>query len=251
MGWGSAIRRRSRSPWGGPSGSGPGWTSFRTRCRVCRFRRPPPFPWKADRGRRPPDRVTGEGRSSSRETLQLFDWRRRVTDLYAEIRAAVDPRAAWDQWRRVRHELLTAHPQSPIAEGGRGSFPRGESFGFTRFGTARFDHEGEALSLGLYWMDGYAGGLFLSFRDATSGKTTYGAGRYLFDTVKGADLGSEGDGLILDFNFSYNPSCAYDPSWACPLAPPDNRLPVAIRAGEKSPPGPDRSGQAKRAHPEG
>lgn len=212
--------------------------------------------------------MTGEGRRSSRESLQLFDWRRRVTDLYAEIRAAADPGAAWDQWRQVRHELLTAHPQSPIAEVARGSFPgaeyfdydpafrfmadvgeaepehfdvqgsAGESFGFTRFGTARFDHQGEVLSLGLYWMDGYAGGLFLSFRDATSGKTTYGAGRYLFDTVKGADLGSEGDRLILDFNFSYNPSCAYDPSWACPLAPPDNRLPVAIRAGEKSPPKP-------------
>jgi uncharacterized protein (DUF1684 family) len=212
--------------------------------------------------------VAGEGRSSSRETLHLFDWRRRVTDLYAEIRAADDPRSAWDRWRAVRDELLTAHPQSPIPAARRRSFAgpeyfdydpgfrfvadvgeaepehfdvqgsAGESFGFTRFGTARFDPEGEALSLGLYWMDGYAGGLFLSFRDATSGKSTYGAGRYLFDTVKGADLGRDGAGLILDFNFSYNPSCAYDPSWACPLAPPDNRLPVAIPAGEKAPPKP-------------
>jgi uncharacterized protein len=97
---------------------------------------------------------------------------------------------------------------------------------------------GERLTLGLYWMDGYAGGLFLSFRDATSGKETYGAGRYLFDTAKGADLGSDGDRLILDFNFAYNPSCSYDPRWACPLAPPDNRLQVAIEAGERTPPKP-------------
>jgi uncharacterized protein (DUF1684 family) len=85
-------------------------------------------------------------------------------------------------------------------------------------------------------MDGYAGGLFLSFRDATSGKETYGAGRYLFDTAKGADLGGEGGRLVLDFNFAYNPSCSYDPRWACPLAPPENRLPVAVRAGERTPP---------------
>jgi uncharacterized protein len=50
--------------------------------------------------------------------------------------------------------------------------------------------------------------------------------------VKGADLGLEDDRLALDFNFSYNPSCAYDPRWVCPLSPPANRLPVAIRAGE-------------------
>ena len=75
--------------------------------------------------------------------------------------------------------------------------------------------------------------MFLPFRDATSGSETYGAGRYLLDTVKGADLGDDGGRLVLDFNFAYNPSCAYDPRWACPLAPPENRLPVAVRAGER------------------
>jgi uncharacterized protein (DUF1684 family) len=199
-------------------------------------------------------------------TLDLFDWRRRVADVYAGVRAASDPRGAWDRWREVRHRLLTEHPQSPFPEERRASFPgavyfehdpryrvladivdaepehfdvegsAGESFGFTRFATARFRLHGEDLSLGLYWMDGYAGGLFLSFRDATSGTSTYGAGRYLFDTVKGADLGSEGDRLVLDFNFAYNPSCAYDPRWACPLAPPDNRLEVPVEAGERTPP---------------
>jgi uncharacterized protein (DUF1684 family) len=75
--------------------------------------------------------------------------------------------------------------------------------------------------------------LFLPFRDATSGSATYGAGRYLLDTVKGADLGMEGDQLVLDFNFAYNPSCAYDPTWVCPLAPPSNRLGIAVEAGEQ------------------
>ncbi len=98
---------------------------------------------------------------------------------------------------------------------------------------ASFELSGAPLRLSLYWLDGYAGGLFLSFRDATSGKETYGACRYLLDTVKGADLGTEGERLVLDFNFAYNPSCAYDARWACPLAPPENRLAVSVRAGER------------------
>jgi len=57
---------------------------------------------------------------------------------------------------------------------------------------------------------------------ATSGGESYGAGRYLLDSVKGADLGTSDGLLVCDFNFAYNPSCAYDPAWACPLAPPGN-----------------------------
>jgi len=80
----------------------------------------------------------------------------------------------------------------------------------------------------------YAGGLFLPFGDATNGGTTYAAGRYLLDTAKGADLGVSADGaLILDFNFAFQPSCAFDPRWACPLAPPEARLAIAIEAGER------------------
>jgi len=76
-------------------------------------------------------------------------------------------------------------------------------------------------------------GLFLPFGDTTNGTTTYGGGRYLLDTAKGADLGGDDGGLVLDFNFAYNPSCAYDPRWVCPLAPPGNRLPVGVEAGER------------------
>ncbi len=103
---------------------------------------------------------------------------------------------------------------------------------FRRFASAVFELAGEQRRLALYWLEAYGGGVFLPFRDSTSGTETYGAGRYLLDTVKGADLGEEKGRLVLDFNFAYNPSCAYDPRWACPLAPPENRLPVPVRAGE-------------------
>ena len=80
-----------------------------------------------------------------------------------------------------------------------------------------------------YWLDQYGGGIYLAFRDGTSGAASYGGGRYLLDTVKGADLGVEGDRLVLDFNFAYQPSCSYDPRWSCPLPPPENRLDVRGR----------------------
>jgi len=105
---------------------------------------------------------------------------------------------------------------------------------FVRFARARTDE----LSLDLFWLQAYGGGLFVPFADATSGGETYGAGRYALDTVKGADLGSQGGRLVLDLNFAYQPSCSYDGRWACPLAPPANRLDVAVRAGERLAPGP-------------
>ncbi len=90
-------------------------------------------------------------------------------------------------------------------------------------------------SLSLFWMRGYTGGLFLPFRDATSGTETYGAGRYVLDTGKGADLGGDAatGTIVVDLNFSFQPSCAFDPKWACPLAPPENRLATRIEAGER------------------
>jgi uncharacterized protein (DUF1684 family) len=115
----------------------------------------------------------------------------------------------------------------------------GETLGFRRIGTLTIPFPIGERTLSLFWMEGYAGGLFLPFRDATSGVETYGAGRYLLDAAKSADLGADlGDGdqpgtLVLDFNFAYQPSCAFDPKWACPLAPPENQLDIAIRAGER------------------
>jgi uncharacterized protein (DUF1684 family) len=83
----------------------------------------------------------------------------------------------------------------------------------------------------------YGGGVFLPLHDAGCGKPGggYGGGRYLLDTVKGADLGGDGDHLVVDLNFAYAPSCAYDPAWACPLAPPGNRVDADVPVGELQP----------------
>jgi uncharacterized protein (DUF1684 family) len=199
------------------------------------------------------------------DELDLLDWKRRVFALYAAVRADPDPAGpgAAAAWRAGRDALFREHPQSPLPADARGSFTgvpyfdhdpaarvlaavvpteaqrfavpasAGEAMAFVRFGLARFTLGGEGCELELYWLDAYGGGLFLPFADATSGKETYGAGRYLLDTVKGADLGSRDGRLVLDFNLAYNPSCSYDPRWACPLAPPANRLGIPVRAGER------------------
>ncbi|HYY44893.1 MAG TPA: DUF1684 domain-containing protein [Actinomycetota bacterium] len=202
----------------------------------------------------------GPGVSSK---LELLDYRREIFSLYGRMRQAMSPEGAWEDWRLTRRRLYTQHPQSPVPPSQRASYegphyfpydrtrrvlahieeaePRryelpsstDEPFFFTRFGAAVFELDGRNHSLGLYWLDTYGGGLFLPFHDASSGTETYGAGRYLLDTVKGADLGSERGELVLDFNFSYQPSCSYDPRWGCPLAPPENRLDIAVTAGER------------------
>ena len=94
----------------------------------------------------------------------------------------------------------------------------------------------ERGSLDVWWLEGYGGGMFVPVKDAGAGRSTYGGGRYLIDTVKGADLGGAADGstLVVDLNFAYQPSCAYDPAWVCPLASPGNTLPGEVVAGELS-----------------
>jgi len=107
---------------------------------------------------------------------------------------------------------------------------------FTPIGDVVAERDGQEIRLTLLWLEGYGGGLFLPFRDATCGAETYGGGRYLLDQVKGADLGVTGDGdLVLDFNFAYHPSCAHDPRWTCPLAPAGNVIAQPVRAGELLP----------------
>jgi uncharacterized protein len=174
------------------------------------------------------------------------------------VRADPDPRHACEHWRATRDELIGTHPQSPLGAAGREPFRGATYFDYdpsyrvsaglvgaepieldiagnrlTRFASVEFSLDERRLELDCFWLQGYGGGLFLPFGDTTNGTTTYGGGRYLLDTAKGADLGVEDGKLVLDFNFAYNPSCAYDPRWACPLAPPANRLPVAMEAGER------------------
>ena len=108
-------------------------------------------------------------------------------------------------------------------------------FSFRLIGRAHLAGPLAGTVLPIFWMAGYAGGIFVPFRDGTSDTETYAAGRYLLDSAKSADLGGDAERgiLILDFNFAFQPSCAFDPKWACPLAPPENRLDIAIRAGER------------------
>ena len=88
-------------------------------------------------------------------------------------------------------------------------------------------------SLDVWWLDSYGGGHLRAGQGrARPARGTYGGGRYLIDTVKGADLGGVDGELVVDLNFAYNPSCAYDPAWVCPLAPPGNTLAVELPVGE-------------------
>lgn len=205
----------------------------------------------------------GQEHLSVDEALSLADWRRQVASLYERVRANPDAEDAWSEWRATRDRLFAEHPQSPLQPDARTGFSglpyfpfrpdarvaatlrpaeptrvqiaasAGGSALFDRVAVADFRLDGNELSLEVYWLAAYGGGIFVPFRDATSGAETYGAGRYLWDSVKGADLGG-GDGeLVLDFNFAYHPSCAYDPRWVCPLAPPANILTVPIEAGER------------------
>ncbi len=217
--------------------------------------------------------------------LDLYDYRERVARIYRErdaaLRAGEGSEAVWRRWRAAKDALFAAHPQSaldadarrafqglryfsydpalcvearltPLADEATDALPGSAALQasphtmlFRRAGRLTFAIAGQPAELLVYWIDVYGGGLFLPFRDATSGSETYGGGRYLFDTVKGSDvlrldeadsdsgpMGAPGGRARLDFNYAYNPSCAYDARWGCPLAPAENRLPAPIRAGE-------------------
>ncbi len=197
--------------------------------------------------------------------LDLVDWRRRVGDLYRL--AGPD---ALIRFRADRDELFRTHPQSPLEPDERAAFRGLDYFApdatyrltaafepgdgselvidtggedgairYRRVGSLAFTVLGKSCRLTVLGLLQYAGGLFVPFRDLTSGRETYGGGRYLFDTAKNTDglvleLQPGSTTVTLDFNYAYNASCAYSARWACPLAPPENHLPVAVRAGELS-----------------
>jgi len=100
----------------------------------------------------------------------------------------------------------------------------GQTQTYTRYGKFKFNVDGEEAELTLFAGDN---GFFLPFVDSLAGKETYPAGRYLEPEPL------PGDRFLVDFNLAYNPYCAYNEMWSCPLTPPENRLKVPIRAGEK------------------
>ena len=197
--------------------------------------------------------------------LELADWRRLVAQLYAAVRADDDPERAHARWRATRDALISTHPQSPAPPGssiratGVPYWPYDPALRFVlpllppgagpaaslRLATDHGHLTGLRLigrvelpepvtgSVAIWSLEQYAGGLFVPLRDGTAGDTSYGGGRYLLDTAKGADLGGGPDTLVIDLNFLYHPSCRYDPDWQCPLAPPGNTITAPVRAGER------------------
>ncbi len=189
--------------------------------------------------------------------LDLLDWRRRVFALYAAVRVEGEPARAHQIWQRGRDDLLRRHASSPVPIEVRDEYPGADVADYDpayRFvveiepaepsrravsggddGDVVFERSGRVTLDGLGTLDvwalqGYGGGLFLPVRDA--GTRSYGGGRYVLDTVKGADLGVEGGLLVVDLNFAYQPSCAYSPEWVCPLPDAGNRLAAEVPVGE-------------------
>lgn len=203
--------------------------------------------------------------------LDLADWRKHMAALFRARDAAViageDAQSVWERWRVGRDALFAQHPQSPLSDITRQTFTQlpyypydpawhvegalepldddTQSFDgvaptgmqFRRAARLHFTLAGEATSLMVYWIDVYGGSLFLPFSDESNKEASYIGGRYLIDTAKGSDFiypDAGGRRVIVDLNYAYNPSCAYDDRWFCPLAPRENKLKLAIHAGEQS-----------------
>jgi uncharacterized protein len=165
-----------------------------------------------------------------------------------------------EEFRAAKDDFFLHHPQSPLTPGQRAAFTGlayfhadpalrieglldtdvdrdeaiklqttgGGTQEYRRAGRVRFWVDGEQAEITLYHSDPQHD-LFVPFRDATSGRETYGAGRYL-------EVGRPGpDGrVVVDFNYAYNPYCAYNADWSCPLPPGENWLRVPLRAGERN-----------------
>ncbi len=200
--------------------------------------------------------------TNAQTAVEVVDWRRRVFALYEAVRRAGSPEEAHELWRIERDELLLRHPATPLLSQDRALFeglpiasydpswrfelpildtePASFEFATGTDGVVPFERVGVVEIPDAGSLDVAA--RLLRRRAVRAGarclrraeRGTYGGGRYLIDTIKGADLGADPrrGTIVLDFNFAYNPSCAYDPAWACPLAPPGNVLTVPIPVGE-------------------
>ncbi len=189
------------------------------------------------------------------DAFELADYRAAVARLYLSD-------ADIHEFRRRRDELFATHPQSPVGPGFTGlryadpaddaiaEVPLRDAPGRLEIdtggadGVVRYDRVGVLDTpwgpISLWWYAAYGGGLFLPLRDGTSGRQTYGGGRYLTDTVKGTHgrgVELRGTRVRLDVNYAYNPSCAYSDRWLCPLAPAENTVAAPILAGELTPGG--------------
>jgi len=179
------------------------------------------------------------------DSLTLVDWRRRVNESYADVRAEPDHAAGHARWRATRDELFRTHPQTPLLdddplrETGLPYWPYDPALRFDVPLLAVEETEPRLVDAG--------GDGTISMRligrvelpDVVGGSLDvwwlhqYGGGRYLLDTAKGSWLGGDAESLTLDLNYAYHPSCRYNPRWQCPLAPPGNTITARVEAGER------------------
>lgn len=154
------------------------------------------------------------------------EWFRRAPDSPIEHRASFSGLSYYpvEPALRFRTQLVRhAQPKAVVMQTSDGDAREYRNVGHFELAIDR-----RKLSVQAYQMPG-SDALFVPFRDQTSGKETYGAGRYL-------DLHPEGpaDLYDVDFNLAYNPMCAYSDAFSCPFPPPENWLPVPVRAGERT-----------------
>ncbi len=186
-----------------------------------------------------------------------------------------DWEAAIERHREEKDEYFRSNPSSPLPHDQRGAFdglsyyPPDPDYRFelplyeheekervtvgtstegereyARWGEFRFEVDGEEVTLQAYKSDPDDDRLWVPFRDETSGEATYGAGRYL--DLEPDDHRTD-DAWVLDFNETYNPTCAYSDAYECPLPPTENWLGVEIPAGERSYEGPDPDASGESA----
>ena len=196
--------------------------------------------------------------------LDLLEYRRTVSELYMHVRQHHADKTAYQTWRATRDTLFKTHSQSALDDNQKAVFnglqyydydPAYDVVGefsadvepkeyhvdvgddgevhYKRIGKVTFTVPTGTGTLSVFWITGYGGGVFIPFGDTTNKVTTYGAGRYLYDTIKGADLGKRDGKLVMNFNYAYNPSCSYNYRWVCPLAQPESKLDFDIPVGEK------------------
>ena len=152
------------------------------------------------------------------------------TSAYAPL--TPDQQAAFDGLRYYAPnpdlDMLVTVERLPEAAPFQMETTSGDVQQYRRYGRFSFEVDGQPVALTIY---SGAHGYFLPFADANAGGDTYAAGRYLEPESLG------GDRFQVDFNLAYSPYCAYGPGWSCPITPAENRVSVAIRAGEMSPQG--------------
>lgn len=182
--------------------------------------------------------------------LDELDWRREVTRLYAGVRAERSPAVAHGGWVTARDRLLAEHPCSPADRDAFSGLDVPDHIDTWRLEVPVLPTPPRRLpgpvpgeqvgvlptpwgDIAVWRLDGHGGGIWIAVRDRGSGRLSCSAGRVLYDTCCGVDLGTGPDGgLLVDLNFLHAPDSAHDPRRVDPQLPPDQVLDVVVPVGE-------------------